>query len=310
MALWALVTGAAGFIGRHMTAELLRHGYYVDKVDINRMEGMINQNNYRMDVRRFFASPNSMADKYDIVVHAAAHVGGREDIENMRTFIAAYNLQLDGALFEWALKAQPRHIVYMSSSAAYPVNMQIEGRLLPALREEYITLDNPLKPDMTYGWTKVMGEITAHYYLKDAMSFNGRVHVVRPFSGYGSDQDATYPFGAFIDRALNKEDPFTVWGNGKQIRDFIHVDDICIAIMRMISNDMGGPMNLCTGIGISMVDLAATVCEIAGYNAEIHVQHDKPTGVFRRIGNPKLMMELLPKTITIEEGISRALMER
>ena len=83
------------------------------------------------------------------------------------------------------------------------------------------------QPDMTYGWSKLTGEylarIAAEYY-------DLSVACVRPFSGYGEDQDLSYPIPAIAARAAGQETPFEVWGTGKQGRDFVHIED-CIEAM-------------------------------------------------------------------------------
>ena len=60
------------------------------------------------------------------------------------------------------------------------------------------------------------------------------VTIVRPFSGYGPDQDTTYPFTAFAERAARRADPFDVWGDGQQVRDFVHVTDIVNATLALV----------------------------------------------------------------------------
>jgi len=295
----ALVTGSSGFVGRHMVNELNMAGYVIDTMD------GLSEDMRDLAVLGKFMSPNY----YDVVIHAAAHVGGRVDIENHSAFIMAYNLQLDGAMFEWALQARPKHLVYLSSSAAYPVSLQT-GSMKATLTEGDIDLEFPELPDETYGWVKLTGERMAEEYRKEAKAWGGSVHVVRPFSGYGADQDPTYPFRAFINRALAEEDPFIVWGNGMQMRDFIHIDDICAAIMEMITLDLPGPVNLCNGAGYRMVDVARWVCDaVWGYHPEITPLTDKPTGVHARIGNPTKLHEFYIPTIDLQTGITRALFD-
>ncbi len=115
-----------------------------------------------------------------------------------------------------------RRFMYPSSSAAYPIDLQTESNTLQ-LKESDIDFKKMGEPDMTYGWSKLTGEFLA----KIAASHYG-VHVtcIRPFSGYGEDQDLSYPVPAIAARAAKKENPFEVWGTGKQGRDFVHIDDV------------------------------------------------------------------------------------
>src|SRR5882762_4540552 len=96
------------------------------------------------------------------------------------------------------------------------------------------------KPDMTYGWAKLTGEVLAGYAIQAGL----QVQVFRPFSGYGEDQALDYPFPSFIDRALRWAEPFEIWGDGTQTRDWIHIDDIVGATLAAIDQDVKGPINL------------------------------------------------------------------
>jgi nucleoside-diphosphate-sugar epimerase len=298
----ALVTGSAGFIGRHMAAALEAAGYDALGIDL---DGPV-----YWDALDFFnEQPPSEGcarmlprGAFDVVVHAAAVVGGREVIDG-DPLAQAVNLELDAAMFRWAARARPGRVVYLSSSAAYPAWLQHEdGHALP---EEVVTLDGPLigAPDQLYGWTKLTGEKLAEIARANGVP----VTVVRPFSGFGEDQSTDYPFPAFAARARAREDPFTVWGDGRQVRDFVHVDDICAALLVMIREGIDGPVNLGTGRATSMRDLAAMMCAAAGYEPEIKTLPGKPSGVAYRVADVTRMREFYEPKVSLEEGVERAL---
>lgn len=298
----ALVTGHAGFIGRHMWRCLRGQGYWLTGVDIVNDPGV---SALQQDVRDFFRQNNR---HYDLVVHCAAVVGGRTKIDGAPLEVAV-DLAIDAELFQWALRTQPDTLVYFSSSAAYPTAWQNSTddhyRTIP-LSEDFIDLsaDSDVGvPDQTYGWSKLTGELLALRYAE----LGGRVHVFRPFSGYGADQDTSYPFPAFIQRARHREDPFEVWGDGEQVRDFIHVDDIVAAVMTAVDRDVRGPVNLCTGIGTSFNDLAYMVTKVAGYAPPIVHRNNAPTGVRHRVGDPTKMLTFYKPQISLDEGIDWAL---
>jgi nucleoside-diphosphate-sugar epimerase len=308
MTKYALVTGSNGFVGRHMVKQLEASGYVITPIDISYADDK-HSPTMHIDCRNFFALSR---DYYDVVIHAAAYVGGRTEIENNATFLGAYNLQLDGALFEWALRTKPAHVVCFSSSAVYPIELQekTDNVEVAALKETDQNIFAPLFPDSTYGWTKLTLERLAYEYMRDT----GRsCHVVRPFSGYGTDQGIDYPFGAFLTRTKNREDPFKIWGNGNQVRDWIHINDICPAIMLLIENDIPGPINLCTGIPTSFTELAklfiAKSNEIfgGGYAPGLLYCGDKPRGVSVRYGDTRRMSEFFFPSISLDRGIDRAL---
>jgi nucleoside-diphosphate-sugar epimerase len=288
----ALVTGSAGLIGRHFSNYLLAQGWSVQEIDIK----------YRhRDAREYFCQIDTPT--YDLVVHCAAHVGGRLDIENRAAYIGAYNVQLDGAMFEWALRTRPAHTIYWSSSAAYPVNLQLDDANSVDLCERDIYLNEPEVADFTYGWAKLVGERLA----QEAAAEGLRVHVFRPFSGWADDQDASYPVGAFIERARRRADPFDVWGDGEQVRDFIHVSDVIEAAMTAIDQDYPGPLNLCTGVPTSFNELAGLVTSAAGYRPTLRHHLDKPQGVRYRVGDPTELHKVWAPRVSLEDGIKAAL---
>jgi nucleoside-diphosphate-sugar epimerase len=287
----ALITGSAGLIGRHFSKYLAQRDWDVIGVDIKN----------GTDARKFFSTAGGT---YDLVIHCAAHVGGRLDIENKAAFIGAYNVALDGLMFEWALRTRPAHVVYWSSSAAYPVYYQKNDWYGYKLEEIDLEIFEPKEADFTYGWAKLVGERLA----LEAQAEGLKVHVFRPFSGYATDQDLNYPFPSFIERARRRNDPFDVWGDGNQVRDFIHISDIISATMAAIDNDYPGPLNLCSGIGTSFNQLADLACQAAGYSPEIRHHLDKPEGVRYRVGDPTEMHKVWAPKVSLEDGIKEALM--
>lgn len=291
----ALVTGSRGLVGRHMCAELTRRDWDVTGIDIKPPGPQV-------DAREFFSLATSY---FDLVVHCAAHVGGREDIENRAAYIAAYNAQLDGALFQWCLETRPARVIYWSSSAAYPIKRQ--GAVMGhPLRESDIKLMHPEQPDQTYGWCKLVGERMALECIAEGI----KVHVFRPFSGWAHDQDTTYPMRAFLDRARRMADPFQIWGPGTQVRDFIHMRDVVGASLAAMDADYSLPMNLCSGRGVSFVELAVIMARIVGYNPVFEFLLDKPTGVAFRVGDPTEMSRVYRLKTTIEDDVTEALLAK
>lgn len=305
----ALVTGASGFIGRHVFAALKDAGWDVHGIDIAPGHSDV----LDCDARQFFMAAES---RYDLAVHAAAVEPHRSAIDTSPLTVGAGCLELDAALFRWAARTKPGRVIYLSSSAAYPVELQSRPNLEAkafwerattgrhcSLYESDIDLYAPKLPDAMYGHLKLMGERLADAYQRQG----GAVTVVRPFSGYGEDQDARFPFGAFRDRARRRDDPFEVWGDGTQVRDWIHVSDVVGAILAAYENNVDGPVNLCTGRPTSFNDLARMFAVEAGYEPEIKHLTDAPRGVAYRVGDPTLLNTFYQPKVSVEEGIRRAL---
>jgi UDP-glucose 4-epimerase len=284
----ALITGSAGFIGRHMARTLDNEGYAITGIDL--ADGV--------DARDFFRHSH---DRFDLVAHAAAAGADRASIDGSPLVLAA-NFELDAGLFQFAARTKPGRVVYLSSSAAYPVAMQ-HAHSAYRLRENDIHLSWPQHPDGIYGWCKLTGERLAAL-ARDA---GVNVTVCRPFSGYGEDQGERFPFGAIGARAMRREDPFTVWGTGEQARDFIHVDDIMAAVMTMVREGIDGPLNLGTGRATTMTGLARMFCHQAGYDPEIAPKPEAPSGVEFRVADMARMSEFYAPKISLEEGVERVM---
>lgn len=294
----ALVTGSAGFVGRHMVAALMRSGYTVLGLDL--VDGH--------DCRQIAEPGWGEYGPFDIVVHCAAVVGGRTMIDGSPLELLAEDLSIDAALFRWALRARPGRIVYFSSSAAYPVHHQRRGSTRRLDERDQRTPLGPdswtfLSPDQTYGWVKLTGERLA----AEANAVGIKTHVFRPFSGYGADQPLDYPFPRYVERALARQSPFQIWGDGGSARDWIHIDDVVGAVLAAIDQDVLGPVNLCTGRATTFDELAAKCMAAAGYQATVEYVTDAPQGVFWRVGDPTKMHEFYRPRITLEEGIDRAM---
>lgn len=282
-----LITGHAGFVGRHFVKQLAGD-HDLTLVDIKQGH----------DCRDFFSKD---ATKFDLVIHLAAIVGGRATIEGNPLKVAT-DLAIDSDMFQWAMRTRPDNIVYYSSSAAYPTAYQTHTTKY-RLREDHINLDSVMSPDLTYGWAKLTGEMLAKYAAQDGL----RVHVFRPFSGYGEDQDLDYPFPSFIARAKRKDNPFEIWGTGEQVRDFIHIEDVVAATLKAVEQDVQGPINLGWGRPTSFNELATLVTKAANYTPAITHILGAPEGVSYRVCDPSKLLSFYVPKITLEEGIQRAI---
>jgi GDP-L-fucose synthase len=316
-----LITGGAGFVGRHFVKYFLGCGDEVHAVDsIAPLTGGIDPTSgwplfeprdfknfkfLRDDCRDFFRRARDT--DYDYALHLAAMVGGRSMIETNPIAIAE-DLSIDAEYWQWAKMTKPARTLCFSSSAAYPIKYQRLGNYA-LLCEEMISFDDDIgMPDMSYGWAK----LTCEYLARLAYQKHGLKSVCyRPFSGYGEDQDDSYPFPSICKRALaNKgEQVLEVWGSGTQMRDFIHIDD-CVAgvVATMDKIDDGDAVNLSTGLYTSFIELARKAAELVGYRPEVRGMLDKPAGVHARAGDTTKQKALgFAYTIDFTTGIRRAL---
>lgn len=297
MVMRALITGDRGFLGRHFTAELKRRGWDVTGLDTKASSSQ--------DCREFFRRAHRIVagpgERFDMVVHCAAVVGGRATIDG-DPLATAESLSIDAEMFRWAAVARPGRVIYFSSSAAYPIVWQT-SKEPQWLSEEDVSLAVVQEPDQVYGWSKVTGELLASQLREAGVP----VTVVRPFSGYGEDQDESYPFRAILERVRRREDPLEIWGSGKQVRDWIHVDDLVAGALAVAESGTEDPVNLCTGVATSFMDLASMMARAAGHSPRFQPLPEKPTGVAYRVGDPARMLGYYEPKVTLADGILRAL---
>ena len=316
-----LVTGAAGFVGRHMVKRLLDAGDEVHAVDcLAEFTGGIDPEHgwplfdprqyanfhfYKEDCRSWFTRVTDT--DFDYAFHLAAMVGGRLMIEN-NPLAVAEDLAIDAAYWGWAKKVKPKKTACFSSSAAYPIKLQRpEGYQL--LTEDMISFNDDIgMPDMSYGWAK----LTCEYLARLAFEKHGLKSICyRPFSGYGEDQDDAYPFPSICKRVLAERGSETlhVWGTGTQMRDFIHIEDCVDGIMTTIDKiDDATAVNLSTGILTSFIDFAGMAASITGYQPQVKGMSDKPAGVHARGGDTTKQKQLgFQYKIDFRTGIDQAL---
>lgn len=330
---YAVVTGGVGFLGRHFAAELAHRGYLVQVVDVaspddyaGRAPGVYYAGIYR-DCRHWFAKHRAGARPVDLIVHCAALVGGRSRIEGAPLDLSV-NLELDAAYARWLVAARPAKAVYVSSSAVYPVWQQDEqtrsivaGELSQFFLNDYRLAEDAQPfgspersdgavtrgvPDQVYGWTKLVGE----ELMARVQDAGVPVTVVRPFSGYGADQDLSYPLPAFADRAARLLDPFDVWGDGRQVRDWVHVDDVVNGTLALADAGVLEPTNLCTGDGTAFGDLARLFADAAGYAPTLRFHADAPQGVRYRVGDPTRLLRYYRPAVALPDGVRAALRHR
>jgi nucleoside-diphosphate-sugar epimerase len=315
-----LVTGGAGFVGRHCIGRLLTRGDEVHCVDpIAPLTGGLppkkwpffnprdykNFHFYQEDCRTWFQRVQDT--DFDYAFHLAAMVGGRMMIEH-NPLAVADDLSIDAEYWQWAVRAKPRKSLCFSSSAAYPIKLQRREHYV-LLKEDMISFEFDIgMPDMSYGWAK----LTCEYLARLAYQKHGLKAVCyRPFSGYGEDQDDSYPFPSICKRALSHhgEKTLTVWGSGRQLRDFIHIEDCVDEIFATMDKiDDASALNLSTSIYTSFIDFARMAAELCGYQPDVRGMSDKPEGVFARGGDTTKQQTLGTRyKIDFRDGVRRAL---
>lgn len=299
-----LVTGAAGFIGSHTVDRLLAQGHTVLGVDNLRTGHEANLAVARGAAAFRFERLDVLADGFDALVgdfrpdaliHLAALVSVPESIEqpeeNFRLNVGATD-----RVARCALRWQVPRLVFASSAAVYGVDSET------AWRE-----DAPCAPRSPYGAAKLAAE---NLLLGYARCFGLTVRCQRYFNVFGPRQDPRSPYSGVIsllaDRARSGQ-PFTVHGDGGQMRDFIAVADVAEAnvLAATTAGVASGVANICTGYRLSLNELIATFERISGRRLERCTGPVRPGDIRASRGSPEAAhCELgFAARVTLEDGL-------
>ncbi|HKS68744.1 MAG TPA: NAD-dependent epimerase/dehydratase family protein [Candidatus Acidoferrales bacterium] len=307
-----LVTGGASFIGSTLVDALLERGAQVHVVDdltsgrLSNIEDHVKAGRIAFteaDLREPGVTRRAI-EGIEVVFHLAADHGGRGYVD-LHQAGPASNLFLDGLVFWEAVKAGVEKVVYASSGCVYPNYMQTDAKKELYLREQDVK--PPHDADNMYGWAKLMAEMTLQAYHRE---FNLGAASCRYFTVYGPRGVENHAVIAMIARAFVHQDPFDVWGDGTQIRNWTYVDDIVSGtILAAEKINDGTAVNLGTMERIRVLDAAKMVTEYAGYKPEIRFLRDMPTGPVNRVADNHLARTLLgwePKT-PFGEGLRKTM---
>ena len=293
---WVLVTGGASFIGSHLVDALAALGARIRVVD-NLSSG--HETNLREHlakgtvelVRADLTEPDvapRVVDGMSVVFHLAADHGGRGYVDLHQAACAA-NMALDGMVFQACRRARVDKVVFASSGCVYPNHLQTDPGQLLYLTEDMV--GPPYDADNMYGWAKLMGEMTLRAYGRD---WGLKSASCRYFTVYGDRGHENHAVIAMIARAFVKQDPFVVWGNGEQIRNWTHVSDIVAGtILAAERIDDGTAINLGTMERTRVIDAVREVLRYTGHQARIELHPEMPTGPMNRVADNALGRKLL-----------------
>ena len=307
-----LVTGGSSFIGSHLTDAIVERGAHVRVVD-NLSSGRLSniQNNVDSGRVEFLQADltepgvaQRAVDGVQVVFHLAADHGGRGYVD-LHQAACATNLALDGILFRACYQAEVEKVVYASSGCVYPNHLQTDPGQVLYLTEDMV--GPPCDADNMYGWAKLMGELTLQAFYKD---WGMKSASCRYFTVYGERGHENHAVIAMIARAFVSQNPYVVWGNGEQIRNWTHVDDIVAGtILPAEKIDNGAAINLGTMERTRVIDAVHEVLRCTGHSAEIELHPEMPTGPMNRVADNSLAKRLLgwEPEVRFMEGLRRTI---
>lgn len=321
MAYWnskrVLVTGGASFIGSHLVDKLVAFDAKVRVADdlssgtLGNLKDSLSQIEFLEGDLRDRDFTRQTMEGIDVVFHLAACHGGRGFIDTHPADCAS-NLVLDGIVFDEAYRAKVEKVCFASSACVYPVQHQVkpaEGQTI-YLKEEWA---NPFKEgcaaaDGEYGWAKLMGEMTLQAYWKQ---YGMKSVSCRLFTVYGERENETHAVIALIAKAFVKMDPYEIWGDGQQDRNFTYVGDIADGMIRAAQKvDNASAINIGTAEHIKIIDTAKMIFAETGFTPNsINFDTSKPVGVYSRAADltrTRKVLDWEPST-SFKEGLRRTI---
>lgn len=309
-----LVTGGASFIGSHLVELLVAQGARVTVADdlssgrSKHLDAVIDEVELVKGDLRDPAFAERAARGIDVLFHLAAMHGGRGYIDTHPVECTS-NMLLDHVVFGAAVAAGANRLVHASSACVYPTTLQASDRRRLLLREEDANFDEPggAFPDGEYGWAKLMGELQLRAFHTqhgvDAIA-------ARVFTAYGERENESHAVVALIAKATAKLDPYPVWGDGRQTRNFTYVRDTVhgLALAGRLSGHQ--VLNVGSSQHHTIVELLSVIFRYLNWRpGELDLQLDKPVGVRSRSSDNTRIRALTgwePET-SLVEGVGRTI---
>jgi GDP-D-mannose 3', 5'-epimerase len=305
-----LVTGAGGFIGGHLVAALLEQGKSVRAVDQKPTSDWYQVHetaeNLQLDCSLLESSLEAV-DGIDWVYNLAADMGGMGFIENNRAH-CMLSVLINTHMLMAAKDAGVERFFYSSSACVYAADKQ-DSPDVPALAESDAY---PALPEDGYGWEKLFSERMCRHYLED---FGFQTRVARYHNVYGPN--GTWMGGrekapAAICRkvaecVLEGRDEIEIWGDGKQTRSFMYVDDCVKGTQLIAAGNFTEPVNLGSAELVTINELVDIVEEIAGVRLERRYNLDAPQGVRGRNSDNTLIRREFgwEPDISLRDGLAK-----
>lgn len=303
-----LVTGAGGFIGSHMVKHLKDRGYWVRGVDVKEPEFVKSCANefVLMDLRNEEATRKTTRG-VEQVYNFAANMGGIGFISRVKADVMHDNVLINSNLLKACVESNVEKLFFSSSACIYPHQLQKDDSYIANLKE----LDAyPAQPGTPYGWEKLFTEIMCKSFEED---YGLETRIARYHNIYGPE--GTYKGGrekapAALCRkvALEKDGgSIIIWGNGRQIRSFLYINDCLEATMLLMGSDCREPLNIGSDQAITINELADMTIKISGKNIKKGYDLTKPVGVRSRNADITLLKKKLnwqPK-VSYQEGLEK-----
>ena len=313
-----LVTGGASFIGSHLVDKLVTLGSNVTVID-DLSSGKKENLSQSWDKIQFKKNDleyitkselNNLFRDQEVVFHLAAIHGGRGFITTHPADVSS-NFSIDHHVFEACMNSNVKNLVFASTACVYPTELQNEIGSDYKLKEEDsdpLKLDGYMSADIEYGWGKLMSEMQLHAFRKQ---YGLKGCPVRFVTAYGPRENKTHAIIALIYKAIEKMEPFEIWGNGEQERDFTYVEDIVEgSILAGEKIFDGTPINLGTGTRYRIKEVVEMICKILNWIPDnFKFDTSKPVGALSRALDNSTAKKLLgwEPRFTLKDGLEKTI---
>ena len=272
-----LVTGGTGMIGRYLVDMLLEKKCQVRVVSLDEPEGLPNSVDFlKLDLTNMENCLKACKDQYYVFNLIGIKGSPKMSRERPASFMVPM-LMFNTAMMEAAMRSNIKWYMYTSSVGVYFPS--------ETFKEDDVWKTFPSEHDKFPGWAKRIGELQAEAY--GIQNGKKNMSIVRPVNVYGKwdnfDPKSTMVIPSLINRIVSGETPLTVWGDGTSIRDFIHAKDCARGMIHVVENCVTEPVNLGSGAGITIKELAETIRNTYDESIPIIWDVSKPKGDHKRI---------------------------
>ena len=292
-----LVTGGGGMIGRSLVKLLLDRGAKITIADLTKPTDLPEGVEHVQVDLRFFDNCLDICKGKDYVFHLAGVKGSPKMCAEQPVDFMVPMLQFNTNMMQAAFDANVKWYLYTSSVGVYaPAEVFVEDTV-------WNTMPSP--NDRFAGWAKRMGELQAEAYGIQYGKKN--ISIVRPANVYGA-YDNFNPANAMVVPSLirkaQENDVLEVWGDGSQIRDFIHADDVALGMIYAVEKQITEPINLGSGKGYSIKEVVDMVVKHSGKQLEVKWLTDKPAGdKIRLFDMTRAKSHGFDISVSLDEGI-------